>query len=1021
MAIANTTIKIKKSLVSGVSPSSLSNGEIAINQADGKLFYATPSGSISYITNSQSFATINANSSLILATSASDTLSIIPGTNISISACTVNKSITINSVDGNLTSWLSSNVSLQSGINSTQNTNITTATNLAQGAYNTANTAYNSLSNYLPLTGGSLSGALNANTITVSNNSIVTNLNADYLDGQHGSYYSNASNMTAGTLPVSRGGTGVTISTGTGAVVLNTSPTFTGLTTSSLTLNSTKIALGSGTAVANTSSPATVAIGQIAGNDNQGGGAVAIGYSAGNLNQGTSSVGIGNSAGSSSQGSYGIAIGDNTAAWAQGSGAIALGQYAGQYSQRNYAVAIGSYAGQYGQGNNSIAIGSSAGTTANSIAIGAYASATATNSIILNASGLFLGSSSSGFYVNPVRNDTASKTNLVAYNVTTKELTYFDGSTKYLPLTGGSLSGTLTINSNLIVTGNTTLSGNVTTVNANNLSLQDNMFYLNAGNYVTNPDLGFAGNYNDGTYHHAGFFRDASDGVWKVFDNYLPEPDASPYIDTSNNTFRIADFQANNVTFGKITTSSSDLVSNLNADYLDGQHGSYYSSVTYAQSIYDAANSSYSLAQSAYNEANNKTIPGSGALSVSVSSTVGNTNTSISWANSSGFNANSSSNYTYDLKVGPALTNLVTTLSSPVSGLLKKSDTDSYVVDTTRYLKANDGYAYSLRLDEYSKLRTAILNSTSTYSYGTNYTSSTLSSNGTLTISGADSSLDTALYSNTQQGYSITAYSSNPPATITSANVTSGVIQTTGTAVGDLSSFTITGFVNYTWYEAVLNSSTNTMEDVFGYGTPVQLQNLQVNDTFYVRLFGASAPYNVPLLCTVTSPWNGYSISYSSTETPTSGNWTISRVYVNSGSKTYQKSNYNYEATLTSDGKITFSIFASTIISDLFRINNGKTITTSTGGSFVINSYWDGNKISVINTTGASLSNVSSISFSNFTFSDKTIVHEGNIGTYTQSIYDAANSANTLAQSAYNKANTAASTGKAIAMAMVFG
>ena len=75
MAIANTTIRIKKSLVSGVTPSSLANGEIAINQADGKLFYATPGGSISSITNQQTFATVNANSSLILASSTSDTLS----------------------------------------------------------------------------------------------------------------------------------------------------------------------------------------------------------------------------------------------------------------------------------------------------------------------------------------------------------------------------------------------------------------------------------------------------------------------------------------------------------------------------------------------------------------------------------------------------------------------------------------------------------------------------------------------------------------------------------------------------------------------------------------------------------------------------------------------------------------------------------------------------------------------------------------------------------------------------------
>ena len=93
----NTTISIKKSQVSGNIPSFLANGEIAINQADDKLFYSKPSGIISYITNQQTFATVNANSSLILASSPTDTLTIIAGNNISISACTTNKTITINS------------------------------------------------------------------------------------------------------------------------------------------------------------------------------------------------------------------------------------------------------------------------------------------------------------------------------------------------------------------------------------------------------------------------------------------------------------------------------------------------------------------------------------------------------------------------------------------------------------------------------------------------------------------------------------------------------------------------------------------------------------------------------------------------------------------------------------------------------------------------------------------------------------------------------------------------------------
>jgi len=66
------------------------------------------------------------------------------------------------------------------------------------------------------------------------------------------------------------------------------------------------------------------------------------------------------------------------------------------------------------------------------------------------------------------------------------------------------------------------------------------------GKTNANPDLGWAGGYNDGTYAHAGFFRDATDGVFKVFKNYTLEPDASVFIDTAHASFALADMRANN-------------------------------------------------------------------------------------------------------------------------------------------------------------------------------------------------------------------------------------------------------------------------------------------------------------------------------------------------------------------------------------------------------------------------------------------------------------------------------------------
>lgn len=62
-----------------------------------------------------------------------------------------------------------------------------------------------------------------------------------------------------------------------------------------------------------------------------------------------------------------------------------------------------------------------------------------------------------------------------------------------------------------------------------------------------NPDLGFAGGYYDSGYAHAGLFRDASDGVFKFFKGYTPEPDEAVNIDTTHASFALADISVNNI------------------------------------------------------------------------------------------------------------------------------------------------------------------------------------------------------------------------------------------------------------------------------------------------------------------------------------------------------------------------------------------------------------------------------------------------------------------------------------------
>ena len=82
------------------------------------------------------------------------------------------------------------------------------------------------------------------------------------------------------------------------------------------------------------------------------------------------------------------------------------------------------------------------------------------------------------------------------------------------------------------------------------------------GHAHVNVDLGWGGAYDDGTYAHAGFFRDATDGRFKVFDSYTVEPSASVDIDTSHASFNLADIQAD-MFYGNLTGSVTGTVSSI--------------------------------------------------------------------------------------------------------------------------------------------------------------------------------------------------------------------------------------------------------------------------------------------------------------------------------------------------------------------------------------------------------------------------------------------------------------------------
>lgn len=143
------------------------------------------------------------------------------------------------------------------------------------------------------------------------------------------------------------------------------------------------------------------------------------------------------------------------------------------------------------------------------------------------------------------------------------------GSTLTVNATGVHVNTNLALTS-LSLTGDLTVAGNLVTTNVNSVVVSDPLIYLAGNNYTSDlVDIGFAGNYNNGVNRHTGLFRDASDGIYKLFYNLTQELDAATTVNTADPTFATATLQAylnsgalvSNSTVVQVTANSSLAVS----------------------------------------------------------------------------------------------------------------------------------------------------------------------------------------------------------------------------------------------------------------------------------------------------------------------------------------------------------------------------------------------------------------------------------------------------------------------------
>ena len=324
---------------------------------------------------------------------------------------------------------------------------------------------------------------------------------------------------------------------------------------------------------------------------------------------------------------------------------------------------------------------------------------------------------------------------------------------------GGTFSGAVTVQANLTansvrmngdlqIDGNLTVSGNSVTINVTNLNVDDNMIYLNSNSTVSHPDLGFAGNYNDGSYKHAGLFRDATDGVWKFFHGYTPEPDASAFIDTANTSFALSNVQINYV-IGNVTGSANS------ATYLGGNTASTlrtYSDTIAGTAYSNATTYAATIAGTAYSNA------------VSVAASDATTKAGTAYSNAT----------TYAATIAGTAYSNATTYAATIAGTaysnaVSVAASDATTKAGTAYSNATT-YAATIAGTAYSNA-VSVAASDATTKAGTAYSNATTYA---ATIAGTAYSNATT-YAATIAG---TAYSNATAFAANASNITSGTLTT---------------------------------------------------------------------------------------------------------------------------------------------------------------------------------------------------------------------------------------------------
>jgi hypothetical protein len=211
---------------------------------------------------------------------------------------------------------------------------------------------------------------------------------------------------------------------------------------------------------------------------------------------------------------------------------------------------------------DAVAVIANNGLSAN--ATGVYV--VANNGIVSNTSGVFA-KAANGISVDAAGINVVGGDGLVA-NASGVHVGAANGINVSADAVGLTTGSTLTVNSaglhvntalsitDLSLSGNLTVLGTLSTIDTTNLTVKDSLIELANGNSSTDIlDIGLYGQYGDTGAKYTGLFRDATDGVYKLFVGSETEPTTT--VDTGATGYTTATLQAFLNSGGLVTNATS--------------------------------------------------------------------------------------------------------------------------------------------------------------------------------------------------------------------------------------------------------------------------------------------------------------------------------------------------------------------------------------------------------------------------------------------------------------------------------